>query len=44
LDKAEFCRSRSLALSTLQRHLRARGVGNSRSQWRSSIGRGAPDA
>jgi hypothetical protein len=27
LCKAEFCRSRSLALSTLQRHLRARRLG-----------------
>ena len=27
LDKAEFCRSRSLALSTLLRHLRARRLG-----------------
>ena len=27
LGKVEFCRSRSLALSTLQRHLRARRLG-----------------
>ena len=27
LGKAEFCRSRSLALSTLQRHLRGRRLG-----------------
>ena len=34
LERAEFCRSRSLALSTLQRHLRAKrlatGVGSDR--------------